>query len=413
MIRPRLESAERLEESAALVSDHSVVERTGGPSHDADVDILYIGFVLGHGGDAMQMLDLAAEIGRRGLRVRVLVPEIPTTLVAKRRAKDLGVDLERSPLIRADAHNSRQNVVHLLRMFRDHRARLYHLHTGDVCLPRLALLAMSLLDIRPVIVTTHSPYSTLKRGDARSRHWAHAADRLLDRVVCPSAHSRNLQIDYGLSRDKVITIRNSVNVAHYASGQSQAPYRALNLDAGKRLLVFTSRLDDQKRPDDAVEVFARLATEFPDLHLVMAGCGEAEERVKALAARQAASDRIHFPGFQPNIPDWLAASAVWLFPTESENFSLALLEAMAAGCPIVSTLCQGNDEVLVEGKNALTAAVGDVDAMTAACRRILTDPRLAASLSTGARATVSNYSLANMVDRYAICYNQCLGVGVP
>ena len=162
-------------------------------------------------------------------------------------------------------------------------------------------------------------------------------------------------------------------------------YRALNLDPRARLLVFTSRLDDQKRPDDALEVFSRVQGEFSDLHLVMAGCGEAEDRVKALAARHPAANRIHFPGFQPNVPDWLAAAAVWLFPTESENFSLALLEAMAAGCPIVSTLCQGNDEILVDGRNALTARVGDVETMAAATRRILSDPGLDATLRWRAR----------------------------
>jgi glycosyltransferase involved in cell wall biosynthesis len=413
MIQPNIESVERQAELLSLPVAHPVIEKTGRVSHDGEIDILYVGFVLGHGGDAVQMVDLAAEIGRRGLRVRIIVPEIPTTLVAERRAQTLGVDLVRTPLIRADAHNARQNLVHLLRMFRDNRARLYHLHTGDVCLPRLALLAMGLLDVRPVVVTTHSPYSTLSRGDARARHWAHAAARQLERVVCPSAHSRSLQIDYGIPADKVMTIQNSVDVTYYASGRAEEAYRTLRLDPGGRLLVFTSRLDDQKRPDDAVRVFARLAPEFPDLHLVMAGCGEAEERVRALAAELPVADRIHFPGFQPNVPDWLAAAAVWLFPTESENFSLALLEAMSAGCAIVSTLCQGNDEILVDGENALTARVGDVEAMTTACRRILTDRQLAARLSAGARATVSEYSLANMVDRYAACYNECLGVNLP
>jgi glycosyltransferase involved in cell wall biosynthesis len=220
-------------------------------------------------------------------------------------------------------------------------------------------------------------------------------------------------MDYGIPAEKVQTIPNSVDLARYSSGRAEAAYHALGLDPRSRLLVFTSRLDDQKRPDDALQVFARLASDFPDLHLVMAGCGEAEDRVKALAAGHPAAGRIHFPGFQPNVPDWLAASTVWIFPTESENFSLALLEAMAAGCAIVSTLCQGNDEILVDGKNALTARVGDVDAMTGACRRILSDPQVASRLSAGARDTVSGYSLEHMVDRYAACYNQCLRVGLP
>ena len=220
MIQPKVEGGERQTETLPLPAGFPVAERTGRTPDPDEIDVLYVGFVLGHGGDAVDGR-LAADISRRGLRVRIIVPEIPTTLVAERRAKNLGVEPIRSPLVRADAHSSRQNLVHLLRMFRDNRARLYHLHTGDVCLPRLALLAMGLLDIRPVVVTTHSPYSTLGKGDARARHWAHAAARQLDRVVCPSVHSRRLQMDYGISPDKVITIRNSVDLDYYASGHAE------------------------------------------------------------------------------------------------------------------------------------------------------------------------------------------------
>jgi len=377
------------------------------------LDILYAGFVLGHGGDAIQMVELAAEIGRRGLQTRILVPELPTTLVVEERARSLGLDLVRTPWIRADATSSRQNLIHLLRAFRDNRASLYHLHTGDVCLPRLALLAIGLLDLKPVVVTTHSPYATMALRSARARHWSHASRHQLDRIICPSDHSRRLQVDYGVPPEKVMTIRNSVDLEHYAGGDAGAAYESLGIDRGRRLILFTSRLDAQKRPRDAIRSFACIAGDFPDTDLVLAGCGAEESRLRELAAAERLSDRVHFPGFQKNVPDWLAAASAWIFPTESENFSLSLLEALAAGCPIVSTECQGNDEVLVNERNALTCQVGDVSAMADGLRRILSDSALARRLSAEARETVSTYSVSHMVDRYARCYNECLGYASP
>ena len=124
--------------------------------------------------------------------------------------------------------------------------------------------------------------------------------------------------------------------------------------------------------------------------------------------RSGAAERIHFVGYQQNVPDWLAAATVWILPTESENFSLAVLEALAAGCPVLSTRCQGNDEVLVAGQNALTVGVGDRDALTAGLRRLLSESDLRQRLRLAARDTARNYDKEYMVDQYARCYDEAL-----
>jgi len=91
-----------------------------------------------------------------------------------------------------------------------------------------------------------------------------------------------------------------------------------------------------------------------------------------------------------------------------ENFSLAVLEALAAGCPILSTLCQGNDEVLVAGKNALTVAVGHIDGKVQGLRRLLSEPDLRKRLRVAARETAGNYDVEHMVNQYLNCYDNAL-----
>src|SRR5207302_1434923 len=137
-----------------------------------------------------------------------------------------------------------------------------------------------------------------------------------------------------------------------------------------------SRLEGQKRPLDAVHAFHRIAPEFPNARLVFVGTGVLQEELRQAAGSLGIAPRVHFVGHQRNVPDWLAAASTWILPTEAENFSLAVLEAMAAGCPIVSTMCSGNDEVLEPERNALVTAVGDVEAMADSLRRLLSDPDL-------------------------------------
>jgi glycosyltransferase involved in cell wall biosynthesis len=199
-----------------------------------------------------------------------------------------------------------------------------------------------------------------------------------------------------------------VDVSRFASGDPQTAWRTLGVAPDTPLVVFSSRIDAQKRPLDAIEAFQRVAPDFPAARLVFVGSGSQEEPARALAARNGVAERVHFVGYQRNVPDWLAAATVWILPTESENFSLAVLEALAAGCPILSTRCPGNDEVLVEGQNALTVGVGDTDALAAGLRRLLSEDDLRQRLGLAGRETARNYDKEYMVDQYARCYDEVL-----
>src|SRR2546429_295943 len=94
-----------------------------------DCDVLYVGFLLGHGGDAVQMLELAAGMSARGVRVRVVVPELDTSVELAERGRLIGVEVIRSPLVRSDPVSSRQNLPSLLELFRTWRAPIVHMHT--------------------------------------------------------------------------------------------------------------------------------------------------------------------------------------------------------------------------------------------------------------------------------------------
>ena len=374
------------------------------------LDILYIGFVLGHGGDAAQMLDLASSMAARGRRVRVIVPDLPTTAGLALRGSKRGVDVVRTDLIDADPVAPRQIPERLHRLFQEHPAELIHLHTGDFCLSRTVPRIMGERGIprHSALVTVHSPYDTLTPDHERAIAWAQAARRRLRFIVCPSRHAVDVQRKYGVPASVLAHIPNGVDAARFACGNAARARSSIGIREDWPLLVFTSRLDPQKRPQDALEVFTRIARDFPMSQLAFVGSGELEDSLHRAAYLAGLSPRVHFAGYRDDVPDWLAAANAWLFPTEAENFSLALLEALSAGCPVVSTQCRGNDEVLVPGRNALTHGVGDIDGMETAVRVLLNDAAFGARISREARRTANRYTLERMTDRYARLYGRML-----
>jgi glycosyltransferase involved in cell wall biosynthesis len=370
-----------------------------------EAEIVYIGFVLGHGGDARQMLDLAAGMAARGRRVRIVVPALETTVRFAEQGAERGVAVERSPLVRADPRGAQQSLPDLRALFDSGRWALLHFHTGDVCLPRAAQMALRELGLPRAFATVHSPYDTVPAGSERAIAWATSVEQQFHAVVCPSEHGRRQQIRNGVPPERVRTIHNGIDVARFAGGDAEAARRLLGVAPETPLLVFTSRLDAQKRPLDALTAFRGVAAEFPALHLVFVGNGEEAGRVQEAAWEAGLSERVHLMGFRTDIPNWLAAATVWMLPTETENFSLSVLEALAAGCPILSTDCPGNDEALRDEENSLLTAVGDTGAQTEALRRLLTDAPLRQRLGAAARRRAQRFDLDPMVAEYADLYD--------
>jgi glycosyltransferase involved in cell wall biosynthesis len=375
-------------------------------SRNGGEDILYVGLVTGNGGDAVQMLELASGMAARGPKVRIVVPSVETTLLFAQQCRERGIPVERTSRLRVDILGARQNPLDVVQLFRSHRAGILHLHTGNDCLPRTVLLAMGLLRLPRAFVTVHSPYTSLTEGDARARAWATAAPRRFRTIICPSERSLKAQLRYGLPVELLKCIKNGVDVERFATGNGLRIRTELGLGPETPLIVFTSRLDPQKRPLDVIEAFSRVAADFPEAQLALVGTGALEQEAKIAVERAGLASRVHFPGYRTDVRDWLAAATLWTMPTESENFSIAIIEALAAGCPVLTTWCSGNDEILVDDHNALTFAVGDVNAMTQGLRRLLSSPDLRARLTSAARLTAQEYTLDRMVAAYVGCYTQ-------
>ena len=352
----------------------------------------------------MQMLALADGVQRTGARVGVIVPANEHTITFRERCNEAGVSCERSELLVADMQGTRQRLGSLIRLLRSIDAPIVHFHTGNSLLPRSVMIALELLRFRRTFVTLQSPYETIDHSSSRARFWSVAGRRRFQAVVSPSDHGTAFQRQCGIPMDLAVTIRNSVDIAAIRNGDASGPRAMLGVEPDSPVVLFSSRIDQQKRPVDAVRAFARVAHEHPAALLVFLGSGDEEVAVRDAVAEASLEDRVRLVGYQTNISDWLAAATVWILPTERENFSVAVLEALAAGCPVLSTPCRGNDEVLIDGENALLFPIGDVEAAASGLNRLLHDGSLRHGLAAAGRTTADQFSVDVMMERYLELY---------
>jgi glycosyltransferase involved in cell wall biosynthesis len=373
-------------------------------------EIVYIGYTGGVGGEAMQMFELAAGVAEQGWPVTVVVPAMD----GLRRFVDgyhgrPNITVRTTERIRFNT--GAQNPVDVLALLWPYRhVALLHLHTGDICLPRITLAALDLLRPRNVIATIHSAEADMIADSPRARYWKNIATRRLRKVVCPSAHGQRTQRHYGLPAERTVTIYNGVDTTRYAAGNGSSVRTQLGIAPDTPLILFASRFHPQKRPVDVIQAFARIAAIRSDVHLAMVGAGPLQAEVEtAVAALPVGRERVHLPGHQSNIPDWLAAATLYVLPSQRENFSLAIIEALAAGCAVVSTQCQGNDEILENRKNALTVPVGDVRTLAQMLLTALGDAELRARLGAAGRTTAAAFTRDAMVRQYLDLYRESWG----
>jgi glycosyltransferase involved in cell wall biosynthesis len=180
--------------------------------------------------------------------------------------------------------------------------------------------------------------------------------------------------------------------------------------AGRRIVLFLSRFDRKKGLELLLPAFARVLQRFPDASLVLAGSGDTAlvAELQAQAGELGITDNIIWTGFLKG-EDKRAAftdADVFVLPSWSENFGIAVVEAMAAGCPVVVT-----DQVAIHG-DISQAGAGyvtpcDADAIAEALIRVLAEPSARAAMGNkGKCLTETHYSPAAVTSRLLAAYRE-------
>ncbi len=198
-------------------------------------------------------------------------------------------------------------------------------------------------------------------------------------------------------------VPNGVDVGAFADAEPRA-----DLPPGRRIL-WVNRLDAQKGFPIAIAALSKVLAEVPDAVLVVVGEGKDREALGLLT--ESARARVDMRGAVPNewVPSFHAACEAFVSPAVGqESFGIALVEAMAAGLPIVATDIPGFREVVSDGVEGLLAPPRDPEALAAGLVRVLTEPELAARLGEAGRERARTFDWPIVVDRLEELYGRAI-----
>jgi len=285
--------------------------------------------------------------------------------------------------------------LRLAALLRDRRIDLLHAHMFTAAV--WGRLAARLAGTRAVVQHEHSTHTL----DARWRTWIdRAAPRAPDRRVAVSADLADRLRRGGFPADTLRVIENGIPLEHFRTRPARAAARAaLGLAPEERTLLAVGRLEPRKD----LPLLFRALSGLPAT-LLVAGDGPLRTELEALAAREAPG-RVRFLGELGDVRPALAAADLYVSSSRTEGTSIALLEAMAAGVPVVATAAGGTPGVL--GGCGRLVPVGDAQALATALRTALADP---AGMAEAARAAQSRareiFGEERMNDRFAALYDE-------
>lgn len=324
----------------------------------------------------------------------------------------LGVHLHPIPFDRHPfSWRNLQACFMLRRLFRHERYALVHVHTPVAAF--IARLVLRLYRYRPVLYTAHGFH--FFRG-APLRNWLlyfpleWLAARWTDGLILLNAE------DY--ARAKRLPVRGEVffvpGVGVDAAAYNLAPAAGAKLrkELGIKLevpvAVVVAELSRVKNHEQLFRAWRLVVRELPEAVLLVAGEGERRRVLERLVAELDLTAQVRFLGFYQNVPALLAAADVVVLTSKREGLPRVILEAMAAGKPVVATDVRGNRELVVNGETGYLVRVGDVAGTAAALLRFLRDREGAARMGVAGRRRLEPYELSRVVGLMAQIYRRFL-----
>lgn len=214
-----------------------------------------------------------------------------------------------------------------------------------------------------------------------------------------------------LKRENLSLIHSAVDAERFNVPRDRSLLDEFGI-ADRYVAVVTGRLREEKGHRHLIEAVKRVAAEVPEFVLLVVGSGSLESELKKQVNAAGLEDRVIFTGFRTDIPQILAAVDLFVMPSVSEGLGTAILEAGAAGLPIVSTRVGGIPDIIKDGESGLLAPPGDAGALADALIRMSRNPEFAAQCGQAARRHVhQQFSEESLVRKTEEAYRRWLDRG--
>jgi glycosyltransferase involved in cell wall biosynthesis len=299
----------------------------------------------------------------------------------------------------------------LASIFREERISIVHSHNWGTQVE--ALLAAAFAGVPSVVHTQHGlEFGVANRPSPFRERFRNLAKRIssrrLRRIAAVSQEVREVILrDWKAPPDRVALIHNGIRLPDRGIDPAErvAGRAALGIGPQEQAVLAVGVLRPVKAFHVLLEAFSIYSTVHTNARLFVAGDGPLRAELEANAQRLGLGDRASFLGIRQDVETLLPLFDLYAMSSVSEGLSISILEAMAAGLPVVATRVGGNPEVVADGTTGLLVPPGDPRALADAIGHILCCPARARAMGVEGRTRVrAHFSLSQMASAYERLY---------
>lgn len=308
-------------------------------------------------------------------------------------------------------------VLRLRRLMRRVRPDIVHTHTAKA--GAVGRTAAKLSGVPVIVHTFHGHVFHSYFGPAKTKFFLFIERRLArmsDAIVAVSEKQREEMAGYGVAPiEKIHVIPLGFDLAPFERPAAGVFRKELGLGAGEKLVGIVARITAVKNHELFLDAAALVKERVPAARFVIVGDGELRSRIEQRARDLDLEDSVILTGWRSDLPEIYADLDVLALTSLNEGTPVSVIEAMASGCPVVSTRVGGVPDLVDEDVTGLMAGSGDARGLAEAIARLLTEPDLARRIADSARTfALERFRVERLVADVQKLYEELLrakGVG--
>ncbi len=346
------------------------------------------------------MLALATELCP-AYEVSLICPATPQSEALLARARRLPITV----LALEVRRQNRVNWETLRDWLRGNRIDIFHSHAGIGWEGHDAVYAAYHAGVPIIVRTEHLPYLIT---DWAQRVGHTDMMQRVTRLIAVSEGAYASFIAAGIAPEKLSVIRNGITPQKATQSRAQAR-AALKISRGAKVILTVGRLTEQKGHIHLLEAASEVVAAHPNAYFAWVGTGLLAESLRQERDARGLAAYIHFLGQRNHVADLLAAADLFVLPSLFEGLPLVVLEALAAGVPVIATQIAGTDEIISDGVSGRLVTPGSAEALAAAINEALDQPALPHNWKTGGLARFEQHFTARrMAHEVDVLYQELL-----
>ena len=298
-------------------------------------------------------------------------------------------------------------LLRLRQMMRAQKIAIVHTHVFTANLwGRLAAILARV----PVLIThEHSTFTV----ENRYRRWIESGlMRRTHKMIAVSENLRRRFVSEGrFAPDAVMTIHNGVRLqsSPLSEARREQLRQELGLEKFDHVIGTVGRFEPRKNYPLLIEAMPMILQQHPSAALLMIGAGPEEEKLRQQVRDAGITEQVVFTGYRSDITDLLGVMSTFCLSSTTEGISMAILEALLAGVPVVATQVGGNPEIIPDRSYGTLVPSGDAKALAEALSETLAHREVALQIATRGQARVRElFSEEHMIRRIEQLYFDCL-----